>query len=825
VSDKKCEFCDKRGLPLLLVRDAVAPMGAGAPRAADLPITLGARAAHYTKRVLRSGYVYVYDEARTRLEEYFVTADGYYFRMLATPGVLPVVPAKPFNCPDAGHREIASCITIADPRHATTVWVGFSDVRWTDAIRAQHGDAQVRARHMRQINVQAALAGGPINHAAPIASVQSLVAEYALDAAAGRAALGWGPFAFLSRKSGAAALVEKCESLRPGRGLILTLEDPAGIAQELPALMARNAQLFLDDPRRMRKLAISSAIQQIESAVKSNAETAEVDAAETLANQQVTNNPLGHALFESTRRQTETLREVTPAEADRAAASAWQQYTKKYNEAARRRWQDDFDRQFADFDTGFIAPLASAHARWMDSEPMHQMVQGNFDPSSIESGIVLTRLFEAMTAGTQDKKACFDLYGKWLRGSVLDRRNLLLRALVCNQDQLAKEVAEAARSSVDINGLPWDKVIEAVTKATERLMAGEADALGRVVASVAGPATRLFLDAAVHPRVYDAFVAFGMAARHPVVAVDIIGGKKAFRAKLIRQMLQISGVGVSERQLRKAVADELRRLAIHGITLEGTEKKRFYRLVDAAEVRNMPAGLSKQAQAQWLARTIRTPEQIEELDLINWRRRVEGIGRAGVPLAFGVLGLVTQYAALSSLREEEAKAMQHNRSESLRRIYAQGVQVAGAVADVLGQGLNRVVLQVPKLGQGLLGRLAAALTASGRRLGLGGSLVMAGLDLYRGAKELDENNVPAGVGFLVAGGLGFAATFLLAAGWTGWGLLVVAALIAWSFLMTVLVDNKIQDWLERVHEWGNLDDQRYPDFATEQRELKVALAD
>jgi hypothetical protein len=117
MTDKKCEFCDKRGLPLLLVRDAVASNGTGAPRAPDLPIKLGEKAAYYSKRLVRSGYVYLYDEARKRWECYFVTAEGYFFKLMETPGVAPVMPAKPFNCPDEGHRAVASCITIAKRHH------------------------------------------------------------------------------------------------------------------------------------------------------------------------------------------------------------------------------------------------------------------------------------------------------------------------------------------------------------------------------------------------------------------------------------------------------------------------------------------------------------------------------------------------------------------------------------------------------------------------------------------------------------------------------------------------------------------------------------
>jgi hypothetical protein len=61
----------------------------------------------------------------------------------------------------------------------------------------------------------------------------------------------------------------------------------------------------------------------------------------------------------------------------------------------------------------------------MQSAPMSAMVEGNFDAASIYSGVVLTTLVRLMVAGTQDKKACFDLCGKWLEGSSTDRRNAL----------------------------------------------------------------------------------------------------------------------------------------------------------------------------------------------------------------------------------------------------------------------------------------------------------------------------------------------------------------------------------------------------------------
>ncbi len=822
---KKCEFCDKRGLPLLLVRDAVATTGGGAPDAAELFAPLGSKAAYYTKRLLRSGYVYVYDEARKRLESYFVTNEGLYFKVMQTPGVAPVVPAKPFNCPDEGDRAVASCITISDPIHASIVWIGFSDVLWTDAVQRNHErDAALRSSHMRRIDVQARLHGGPLGDAKSIADVDKVVSEYTMEPAQGRAAFDWSPFAFDARKDRAQRLKEECHRLRAGKGFILTLADPAGIAQELAALMTRNARIYLDNPKFKRELAVSSVIMQLENAVKGQAEIDEIAAAEQVANEQVANNPLGHWLSKSTRDRTEELRKVTPAESDLAATNAWKAYTDKYNEPARRAWQDNFDAGFKAFDAGFIAPLAAAHVAWMTSDWMAAMTASNFDPDSIDSGVALTALVNRMVAGTQDKKACFDLYGKWLEGSAMDRRNLLLRAMVCNQGALARTVNDAAKQSVDINGLPWDKVVEAHAKATERVVGGESDELGKLIASVAGPVTRLLLDAAKNRKVYESFVAMGMAAQHPVVAVDLVGGKKAFREALIRQMLKLSGTPIEPRKIEKAVADEFKRLKVNGLSMEGTQSKRFLLMIDPAEVKGMPAGSKAQAQAQWLARTIRTPEQIDELNLDKWRTKVQGLGKAGLPFAFGALGLLTQYAALTSLRDEESKAMQNNKSESLRRIYAQGAQVAGVMADILGQGVGRLAVRVPSFAQGMTNVISKTLVGAGRVLGIGGSLVMAGFDFWRAYQEAGEGNMAGFGAYFVSGVLGASATVLLAIGLTGWGLVVVAALIVWSFIMTNLIDNKIQDWLERVHEWGNLIGQRYKDFEAEQSELKKALA-
>ena len=276
--------------------------------------------------------------------------------------------------------------------------------------------------------------------------------------------------------------------------------------------------------------------------------------------------------------------------------------------------------------------------------------------------------------------------------------------------------------------------------------------------------------------------------------------------------------------MERAVATELRRLQVLGVPLEGTQKKRWLLMIDPAEVRAMPANLGAQARAQWLARSIRTPEQVEALNLHRFQLQVSqasGVVRGSVPFAFGILGVVANMVALNSLLEDEAKAMQHSQSETVRRIYAQGAQVIGAAAGVIELGLKKIPSTGIKFGQGIAmtGRLFRLV---GRGFGVGGSLFMAVWDFGRAYSEFQEANTPGMAAYLVSGLLGGAATILLAIGWTGWGLIIVAAMIAWAFIMPLLVDNKLQDWLERCL-WGKLVGQRYGDLDIEMKELKAAL--
>jgi hypothetical protein len=816
---KKCEFCDKRGLPLLLVRDGVSALQSHAPVSTDAAFKVAAKAAFSTKRLIRSGYINVHDDARKRWETYFVTPDGYFFKLLQTPGVKQVLPTKPFNCREQGHRAIASCITVPDPKNATKVWIGFSDVLWTDAVRKAHDDPAYRKRHMVEIDVQAALGGAKPAHTRPIAQAPAIVAEYAMEAKKGEQAFGWNPFVFSARHGEGERLVHECEAMRPGKGLVVTVPDPAGTAQELAMLMKHYADVFASDADMKRKLAASNAIQGIERAVRVQSELGEISGAEKMANDQISGNPLGHLLFESTRKRTEDLRHVTEAEIQRASNYGWKKYAKKFNNSERAIWQKGFDQKLQAHATQYIAPLAHNHAELMKSAALATYFECNYDRRHPESGAVYTTVLTHCISSTQDKSACSKLYDEWLKGGIDDPKNLLLQAMVLNQKAIADAVKGATTVSIDLRQIPWDNLFSTYTTSVERLAEGGREAAALLIVQIAGPVARMFgkvMDGSTGFRA--AVMATGLISGHPVIICDIVGGKKVFRAQLIRELVRASGQTLSANQMKSAVAAELKRQQVHGVPMEGTNKRRWVMLADVEMIRRAPANLNMKQRAAWLAQSIKTVEAVDALNLSRWRTVINSNVR------FGIVAGILQAASLTKLVADEEKSLANDNFDAKSRLYAGITAFAATTSEVMGHALRGRVALGMRFGQGLASTSGKLLRLGGRWAGVLAGLVVAGLDARKAYIEAQENASGLVIGAYVGSavvGFALSAALLLGASIPIIGLLVLL-LIGIGILIEYIKDNPVQDWLERCP-WGSLPAQRYSDMATEQAQLAQAL--
>ncbi|MGY3041814.1 hypothetical protein ACVWWQ_003448 [Rhodanobacter sp. TND4EL1] len=201
-----CQFCEKHGLPILPLRYAVARKGMGnAPKlAAPFDVTrteklpkekvaaqnaskmmLDESAAYYTARLLRPGYLYVFDEYATKWSAYVVTAGSYLFQFDPYAKPPPGGWSKPtFSCKREGDAMIARCITIENAEKATKIWLGFSDALWTQNVLDKHAGLDVRKAHMQCLDVSVLRKNASQSHVAEFSELASRVAEYAADAKA-----------------------------------------------------------------------------------------------------------------------------------------------------------------------------------------------------------------------------------------------------------------------------------------------------------------------------------------------------------------------------------------------------------------------------------------------------------------------------------------------------------------------------------------------------------------------------------------------------------------------------------------------------------------
>ena len=813
-----CEFCDKRGLPLLLVRDGVAPASGGAPLTNDPHVELALGAVHYTKRLLRTGYVNVFDEARKRWETYFVTADGYLSKMAQKVGATPVVPAKPFNCPDEGHRAIASCISIPDPKNASKFWIGFSDVAWTDAVRKKHGDAAYRRRHMVEIDVQAALAGGKVGNARPIAQVNAVVAEYAMDSRKGTALFTWNPFKFDPRNGRGERVIRECDAMRPGKGLIVTLADPAAIAQELALLMTRNADLFTGNTENRRNLAVSGQINEIETAVRVAAEHRKIQIVD--ARIQTLIDQKGIYCTDKTKVFIRERYKVTAEQLKEASDSAWEKYDKKFNDKARARWDASFKVRLKEFDSKFISPLALSHAQWMKSEAMLSYFECNFDPAEPEIGAVYTNVFTRCITGTQDKVACFAVYDEWMSGSVGDSKNLLLQAMILNQKVIADAVIKATTVDISLRMLPWDNFFAVSNNHLGRLADAATEAASRVLVQALGPYARAMgkvLEGKIK-RFRELIMISGFVSRHPIVLVQITANVKAFRAHVVTQLLLASGKVVDKKKLATAVKAELNRMQVKGVDMAGTTKKAFLVPLDLDAIKNIPGTAAEQQTIDELAKSLRTLEDVERLDLMRWRQVISR------DLGFGVVTAILQAICLTKLFEDEDKALENEKFDATARRSVGASALVATIAEAIGKSLSARAAQGLRYAPGLVAGAGAFLRVGGRVGGLLVGFGMVLLDLRKYSEAQKENQ--QGLAWLYMGsaivGASLSYFIFIGAAIPLIGILV-AIIVGISLLIEYIKDNPVQDWLERT-QWGILPAQRYADFETEQAQLQKALS-
>lgn len=845
-----CDTCEKQGLPLLLARYAILPKEAGAPALSGNlndkilgTIALGSHAA-YGLRLLRSGYVYVYDE-RSYWDEYFVTADGFLSKLPPRPKAVKSRPAPraEFACARSGAAPLAGVITIRNAKHAKAIWIGFSDVEWTDATLDKHNDATYRAKHMTRISIT----GGKVSpqpHTAVLDQVDKVVPEFVFTAGTVKKTVDpWAPFPFNSRLAIKDTFKEAVKKADPNKGAaIVALTDPVGLVQEIAAYMEVIKVTFMKNEAVAKPRFAASTIASLETAIKQQAKLSEIAAGEELARQAEAGPsamyPSNPALWgmQGDFEQAKQWRTRTPESLQKVADAKWHAYTHdpkgklRFNEAASQAWLKTYNDGFKDFDAKSIAPLAKAHAAWMQHKCLSEHLCCSYDDSHPENGVAYTATLVDLLRYTTDKQSSYDLYLSWLKNGEFTPENLVMRALALNQKDLIEKIEKADASPVDSRAFPSDGVAAAIAAYMEKMPASANAQLTALLAGLSGPALKYWDDFNAGKVGTKAAAALAAVTGKQIVRIPVVGNRGQFIQAYVEQLYRLDPeLRTHPNHLQKAVAAQVRLMEIEGVPMQAKSKLGWYVLLDRKVVADATLkNLSGQALADELRKVVQKPADLRKLDLERAINMREGAMKIGTALS-GVL-LIWNY---TKLMDDAENAMSHEKTESIAKLWAGKAAIGGFVSEQVGN-------QLEKLGEArlrnMMGRVGAyvprALQVFGRFAGFGVGVFLGIWDLSNSAKKYQEKDFGLSGAYFLSGvaGIGVsAAMFAVAMGWIalgpiGWLLVGIGVLIwlAAAFFIETHKDNKLQEWLSRC--FFGTGSEKYLDSKTEVEQYKLALA-
>ncbi|AET92158.1 hypothetical protein BYI23_C000120 [Burkholderia sp. YI23] len=886
-------------MPILLTRYGIAPEKAFLARPGKPPVTkpapkaetsvgdpspvigLGKTSeAHYTVRSLRGGYVYVYYEISKSWEAYAVDSEG-RFAQVSLDNYVPAQ-TKPFDSSCTTNMQKvanASLITIQDPKTAGKVWFGFSDAWWTAAIRKDNESEGVRKLHMRCVDVQ-----GWYNenkpaklpkYTASVANVEAVVADYAMTGDDARHMFWWSPFPGLRQKQielpRSGTLKSECQRLLPDKGLIVVLDDPVAILQELSAYIDKRWNHFLsqkdgNDPLHpdktwRRKSALSSSLETLKLHVEREAEASVYAAAKDLHEdveyidggdgKRVYNTAL---LLPGYRKMAQPIldEKVSKVELEKARVERWGAHAALFDPKQRK----DFEKRFSDasalHDANYTTPLANAHAAWLKSANLHAVLDHHFDMQDINSGIAFAGVTLACMAGTGGLGACMQVYSEWFDQPF--EKSPLWRGLLLNHHPLIQAVdsASSGASAPFTNPDDWINLVTAYGAALGKIKQGgeQIGAQARVPGVRANAIASMDVLPALLQELGDAtpkwmvkggkkalalLATLGMRSEQQVRWVQVVGTRRDLYTAILELSLESQkGRGISLGHLQYSVADQLRTFEIEGVKLD--EEMRFWTVVFDTEAQHAVAkqGVTSAQRATGLGKAVKVVT-VSEFKESTLAKTIEFATHSGVLAGVG-LGLTMWGLNYAGSADSAMKHVQGRTAQKIVALYSAGM---GSVLDLVRVGAKAAVSRrIPMLSPWLgarLGEKGFAIWEGLGQIGGGAGMIILGvidfenfLESFKrrqaGMATLYIVNSAAEVyvgGYSVLAGLNLIFRFgLVFAEFNPVILGLTAAILVVSVIIEIEKDPPTMDWVRQCL-WGK--ENNYRDEAEETDNFNKAL--
>lgn len=834
-----CRFCQRRGLPILPVRPAIMSQHdilPVMPESIQVPIPAQGETA-YTLRLMRSGYLNIWDEFGKAWINYFVTEGGFYYP-LPENGDVPdeIASGKIKPCIDQPEELAkASLVTLPvmpDGMKNGLFWFAWSEVKWTETIRKQFEDKSHREQYMQPFDMDAWLNTQSAAQALPLSQLEQTVADYSqhvkksqmwkwsaliaqLDLLEGLKTLVY-PITSKFRPIATGQQVETTarQDLHPN-GALLVLQDPTGILKDLPTLI----QYELDKnvyqrPDIKREVALYGAISSLKSGMRTDFERQYTET--TQRNDRLARGGIRDYLHYRDQPVPETI--YTPGRDSRMSSEAdanWAKYQQYYDPEAVENFGAQFKLTLKEYNNRVVSPRTKLYVDWFQSPALMHYFQQHFDTDDLLSGIAYTSIVSYCIANMMDKKGSHDYFSRMLIRPLSDPLNIVGRGLIFNQDTLSAKIDDAVQHqkietvqfkafdvlqslAVDKFTLPWAGLADAFSKVIEPQRVTSENVMVVFLGRLAALTMKAFDDLMSTPKVYAFAVAMGIFKNKEIIRVTAQAEFQHFAKNVSNTLIRLGDMNgsLNESEILRLVHSELKRLKVLGLPMQNSRLLKYCVDVDINELAQIRALPPKQIERA-LVKRLRLPSKTDMAHFADWTYFITtGRGKAGVVVSAGGLSVILQTLALfHSADLDDKKTLSDDQLEAHSRYYSGVVGIASSAIGMFDVSVQRFAL-LPRL-QTL--PAYKTLTTLGVRLGVGAGIVAVAFDIVHAIDESEKNNDGLAIAYLMSSisGLWLIAAMLSTAVPVFGTVIAVLIALGTAIFIAYQGQDNLQKWLER----------------------------
>jgi len=863
-----CRFCQRRGLPILPVRPAIMSQHdilPVMPESIQVPIPAQGETA-YTLRLMRSGYLNIWDEFGNAWINYFVTEGGFFYP-LPENGDVPdeVASGKIKPCIDQPEELAkASLVTLPvmpDGMKNGLFWFAWSEVKWTETIRKQFEDKSHRERYMQPFDMDVWLNTQSTAQTLPLSELENTIADYSqhvkksqmwkwsaliaqLDLLEGLKSLVY-PITskFSPIATGQQVEMTAHQDLHPN-GALLVLQDPTGILRDLPTLIEYELDKHVyQRPDIKRQVMLLGAISGVKNSIRDQfqenyitttlREAAYIKSIDTYPDGDITveleEDELDSAFIQNRRAM---IMAKTQAH--------WAEYQQYYNTEAYDAFNLRFQSILEEYNTRVVSPRTQLYLDWFQSPTLMHYFQQHFDTRDLISGIAYTATVSYCIIKMSDKKGSLDYFSSSLLKSLSDPTNILGRALVFNQDALIKKIDEATQSSVDMLSLNWAGLADAFAKLIEPHQISSQNIMLVYLGNLATVVMNTVDKAMSSEKMYSFVAALGAFSNKAIIPVRKEGIYRHFVQDVVNTLVRLSDHNhdLNENEIRKHVYKKLERLKVAGLPMEKNRILKYWIDIDTSELDRIKL-LAPKEQEKALSQLLQLHSETESASIARMRASMtSGKGKSGMVIGAGIVsGILQSVALFHSADLENKKTLPEEVFEAHSRFYA---GVAGVVSTSFGlveEGMKRFA-SFENLAQKMLFRNSTAFKSLfigiGKGAGIAAGVVSVAFDMSHMLDEISKNNKGLAVAYGLSGASGIWLTIIIfskvLAAFAVLTLVAVLVVIGAAIYIAIEGQNKIQKWLEQClwrkvpahipqSEWPDI----YPTMAMEMDSFERAL--